>query len=385
MSEDVKHKFLLLNGNSLEVLKSISDNTVHTVVTSPPYWQLRDYQVSDQLGQESTPEEYVEKLVAIMAEVRRVLRKDGTCWFNIGDGYNNSAGYSRAKKSFKRKGREKGSGDKSFFKHDVIKRKDLIGMPWRLAFALQESGWYLRCDVVWKKENPMPDGAKDRPTRGHEYIFLFTKSEKYFYDYYGVLEDTKDHPDGEQGFGANVQEGTFRQDKDRSFQHFGKRNPRSVWETSVANFKGGHYATFPEKLINTCVKAGTSEKGCCVECGTPWARKFEKEQIKIEREIDCKGFEFNNMFKEMGQKEESKLYLVEKGWEKKCTCDTDETKPCIVLDPFSGMATTGLVAFKFDQHYLGIELNEKYLEASRDRLQDGYNNVVVEVESVEEL
>jgi len=201
-------KFLLLRGKSQDVLKKFPDNVFHTVVTSPPYWSLRDYFDDEQLGQESTPEEYVKNVVDIMREVKRTLRSDGTVWFNIGDSYNNTSGFCRATNDWGREGRTKGSADKKAIKHKTIKTKDLIGMPWRVAFALQEDGWYLRCDIVWEKTNPMPDGAKDRPTRGHEYIFLLSKSPKYFYDYYRVLEDTEEQPGGIQGVGANEQEGT---------------------------------------------------------------------------------------------------------------------------------------------------------------------------------
>jgi len=379
-------KFMLINKDVLLALKDIPNNTVHTVVTSPPYWQLRDYFVSDQLGQEETPEEFIDNLVEICNEIKRVLRKDGTFWLNIGDGYNNNSGFSRAKKKWKREGRKGGSADKKSFKHAVIKIKDLVGIPWRLAFALQEAGWYLRCDVVWSKTNPMPDGAKDRPTRGHEYIFLLTKSQKYFYDYYAVLEDSDEHPDGEQGFGANYQEGTFRMDQERIFTHYGKRNKRSVWETSVSSFKGNHFATFPLKLISPCVRAGTSEYGCCVKCGTPWDRKFAKEKVKIDQKKNNKNIETGDfIFNCMPVKEVYSLHLVEKGWAKQCKCDTNEVKPCIVLDPFSGMATTGLAAFKCNHNYIGIELNKKYLQMSRERLSDGCNEFIKEVEDIKEL
>jgi len=378
---------MIINNDALSALKDIPDNTVHTVITSPPYWQLRDYFVSNQLGQEATPEEFVKNLVDICREVKRVLRKDGTFWLNIGDGYNNNSGFSRAKSEWQREGRKGGSSDKQSFKHPTIKTKDLIGMPWRVAFALQADGWYLRLDICWEKSNPMPDGAKDRPTKGHEYIFLLTKSPKYFYDYYAVLEDTDEHPDGEQGFGANVQHGTNRMDQDRSFTHYGKRNKRSVWKTSVSSFKGDHFATFPTKLIDPCVLAGTSEYGCCVKCGTPWARLFGKEKIKIEEKVSQKSTEtYEDIFEGyLPTKDEHKLYLIEKGWEKKCNCDTNEVKPCIVLDPFSGMATTGIVSFKYGQNYLGIELNPEYLEMSKKRLLDGCGNDVIEVKNLKEL
>lgn len=258
--EKLCKQILLLKGDSREVLKDIPDDLVHSVVTSPPYWQLRDYFADDQLGQEATPEEYVKNLVDILREVKRVLRKDGSLWLNLGDGYNNSSGFERTTQ-WKRKGRTGGSSDKKSFKHKTIKTKDLIGMPWRVAFALQEDGWYLRCDIIWEKTNPMPDGVKDRPTRGHEYVFLLTKSPKYYYDYYRVLEDTEEQPEQIQGFGANDQKGTYRMDQKRIFEHYGKRNRRSVWKTSVSSFKGGHFA---------CVDENTE---CLTKRG--WKKYFE--------------------------------------------------------------------------------------------------------------
>lgn len=355
-------KFLLINNNSLKALRGIPNDTFQAVVTSPPYWALRDYFHEDQLGSEETPEEYIEHLVEILREVRRTLRYDGTLWLNIGDSYNNNSGYSRAKKEWKRKGREGGSADKKAIKHSSVKIKDLFGMPWRVAFALQQDGWYLRCDIVWKKTNPMPDGAKDRPTHGHEYIFLLSKSPKYFYDYYAVLEESHEQPSGEQRFGAKNQKGTFRCDQERVFEHYGKRNKRSVWETSVSTFKGDHFATYPPQLIEPCILASTSEKGCCAKCGTPYERVFEKEKTKVKED---RATLIND---EELCVEKDVVALVHKGWEKKCQCDTQEIRPCLVLDPFSGMATTGLVALDNSRNYVGIELNKDYLDRSRSRL-----------------
>lgn len=348
--EEVTSKFLLLQGKSQDVLKKFPDNVFHTVITSPPYWSLRDYFNDEQLGQESTPEEYVKNVVSIMREVKRTLRQDGTVWFNIGDSYNNNSGFCRATNDWGRKGRDKGSADKKAIKHPTIKIKDLIGMPWRVAFALQEDGWYLRCDIVWEKTNPMPDGAKDRPTRGHEYIFLLSKSPKYFYDYYRVLEDTKEKPEGIQGFGANNQEGTYRMDQNRTFEHYGKRNKRAVWRQSVATYRGKHFATYPPKLITPCVQASTSDDGCCVACGTPWVREFEKVKKPADNK---KGYT---------------VTLEDNGFHKDCKCKTTEKKRCLVLDPFNGTGTTGEVAITHEQNYVGIELNPEYLEIARDRL-----------------
>ena len=203
----------------------------------------------------------------------------------------------------------------------------------------------------------MPDGAKDRPTRGHEYIFLLSKSSKYFYDYYRVLEDTEEQPSGIQGFGANKQTGTFRQDQERVFEHYGKRNRRSVWSQSVSTYRGPHHATYPPKLIYPCIQASTSEAGCCFECGKPWARTFEK--IK----------------KPNNNKKGYTLILKDNGFKKMCKCKTNDKKHCLVLDPFSGTGTTGEVAITHLQNYVGIELNGEYLKMSRERITSGRSNI----------
>jgi DNA modification methylase len=396
--DNMTSKFLLLEGKSQDVLKKFPDNTFHTVVTSPPYWSLRDYFNDEQLGQESTPEEYVKNVVSIMREVKRTLRKDGTVWFNIGDSYNSSSGFCRATEGWDRKGRDKGSADKKAIKHKSIKQKDLIGMPWRVAFALQEDGWYLRCDIVWEKTNPMPDGAKDRPTRGHEYIFLLTKSPSYFYDYYRVLEDTDEKPGGVQGFGAKDQKGTFRMDQNRTFQHYGKRNKRAVWRQSVSTFQGDHFATYPPKLIEPCIQSGTAERGCCSECGTPWERDFEKVEVQRPAPIDKDALKLGyqegvDIFfpgdldldaDTIPNETVTSLELIDKGWTKNCECKTDETTSCLVLDPFNGTGTTGEVALKNGQRYVGIELNPEYLKIAKDRLKD-CGVYVKEVSTIEEI
>ena len=396
-TEEMTSKFLLLQGKSQDVLKQFPENTFHTVVTSPPYWSLRDYFDDDQLGQESTPEEYVENVVSIMREVKRTLRKDGTVWFNIGDSYNNSSGFCRATEGWDRKGRDKGSADKKAIKHKTIKTKDLMGMPWSVAFALRDDGWYLRCDIVWEKENPMPDGAKDRPTRGHEYIFLLSKSPQYFYDYYRVLEDTEYHPEGIQGFGANDQKGTFRMDQERTFRHYGKRNKRAVWRCSVSTYRGGHFATYSPKLITPCIQASTSEKGCCLKCGTPWEREFDK--IEVDRPAPPSGYgkkhqveDLMDIFvsdhdldnSETHPQTVKSLELIDKGWNKNCKCDTEETTNCLVLDPFNGTGTTGEVSLQHHQRYVGIELNKEYLEIAKKRLEN-CGMMVEEVFTIEDI
>lgn len=213
---------ILYEGDALTVLRRLPSNSVQCAVTSPPYWGLRDYNIPDQIGLEETLPQFINSLRAVFSELRRVLREDGVFWLNIGDGYTSGNRRWRApdKKNPAR------AMDVRPDTPEGLKPKDLIGVPWRLAFALQDDGWYLRADIVWNKPNAMPESVKDRPTRAHEYMFMFTKSERYFYDRQAIIE-----PNG--------------------------RNCRSVWNVHTQGFNGAHFATFPPKLIEPCIKAST--------------------------------------------------------------------------------------------------------------------------------
>ena len=182
----------ILHGDSLEMLRTLPDECVQCCITSPPYWGLRDYGVDGQLGLEPTPEQYVEKMVAIFAEVRRVLRPDGTLWLNLGDSYNGGGAAGSESAFAGKQGTHKGGmrvGTPNIT--DSLKPKDLIGIPWRVAFALQQDGWYLRSDIIWSKPNPMPESVRDRPTKAHEYVFLMSKSQRYYYDLESIREQAK--------------------------------------------------------------------------------------------------------------------------------------------------------------------------------------------------
>jgi site-specific DNA-methyltransferase (cytosine-N4-specific) len=213
---------IIFEGNALTVLQQLPDRSVQCVVTSPPYWGLRDYNNPDQIGLESTLPQFINSLTAVFREVRRVLKDDGVFWLNIGDGYTSGNRGWRApdKKNPAR------AMDVRPNTPDGLKPKDLLGIPWRLAFALQDDGWYLRADIIWNKPNAMPESVKDRPTRAHEYLFMFTKSERYFYDREAVLE-----PNG--------------------------RNRRTVWDVHTQGFSGAHFATFPPKLIEPCIRSSS--------------------------------------------------------------------------------------------------------------------------------
>lgn len=221
-------------GDCMDALRGMPDRSVNCVVTSPPYWGLRDYGIEEQIGLEGTMPQFLHRLVAIFAEVRRVLTDDGTLWLNIGDGYTSgNRGYRAPDKKNPAR-----AMDVRPDTPEGLKPKDLIGIPWRLAFALQADGWYLRSDIVWNKPNAMPESVKDRPARSHEFLFMLTKSEKYYYDWQAVREPA----DGG-----------------------GLRNRRSVWHVNTKPFAGAHFATFPPDLIEPCILAGCPAGGTVLD------------------------------------------------------------------------------------------------------------------------
>lgn len=339
-------KNTIINGDSLAVLKTIPCNTFDMCVTSPPYWGLRDYGIIGQLGAEKTPESYVSKMVHIFREVRRTIRSGGTLWLNLGDTY---AGGGR--------GGTANAGDKQMTNRGStalspsgyvkgIKQKDLVGIPWRVAFALQADGWYLRQDIIWHKPNPMPESVTDRCTKAHEYIFLLTKSAKYYFDADAIkepavwgcekridrqTENNKSMPDklrngirpswkgskfhtgktGEHQLGrASKKRGEFNGKTEsmpgrNAFRAITEmRNKRSVWTVTTKPYAGAHFATFPKDLIEPCIKSGCPADG-------------------------------------------------------------------LVLDPFMGAGTTAIVAKNLGRNYTGIELNPAYIELAKKRMEGG--------------
>ena len=339
-------KHTILNGDVMDGLRSLPDRSVHCIVTSPPYWGLRDYGVEGQIGIEPSPEEYVQRIVAVFREARRVLRDDGTTWLNLGDCY------ARSRSAW------------------GLKAKDLVGIPWRVAFALQADGWYLRSDIVWAKPNPMPESVRDRPTRSHEFVFLLTKRGRYFYD----ADSIREPPTGRTGpmrFWKKGMEGQAkgkRNDAGRVVQMDGSigRNRRDVWRIATQATPYAHFATFPEKLVEPCIKAGTSERGACPECGAPWRRVAERRNPTRTRVsgigVDC----------DEGTKGRAgNIVVVTTGWQPSCTCGTEETVPCTVLDPFVGSGTVSLVAHGLGRSSVGIELNEEYIDIIKSRWARG--------------
>jgi DNA modification methylase len=278
----------ILTGDCREVLKTLPDASVNCCVTSPPYWGLRDYGHAGQIGLERTPEEYVAALVAVFREVRRVLREDGTLWLNLGDSYasgkgtcfNPGGGESSLGKDRKQAGvHPLDRGNKSTLAAVGLKPKDLVGIPWRVAFALQADGWWLRSDIVWAKPNPMPESVTDRPTKSHEYLFLLAKSDRYYYDAKAIMEPAQygeQHANKATSWGtnrkhpnkANVADYAFCGDNHTTSKmedgSYG-RNKRDVWTVATQPYSGAHFATFPPALIVPCILAGCPEGGTVLD------------------------------------------------------------------------------------------------------------------------
>jgi len=337
----MQHTTIELNkihcGNALTVLKTLPSESVDCVVTSPPYFLLRDYGTMGQIGLENTPEQYIKRLASVFMECRRVLKNDGTMWVVIGDSYAGSGrGWGGKNDLYSRKIQPRASYATEFSKPKNIpnyKNKDLIGIPWLLALALRDLGWYLRQDIIWHKPNPMPESVRDRCTKAHEYLFLFSKSAKYYFDHSAMLEPAKydgrkqvmysgspkylnnasglktqslskggdRYPNKIRVFGSKNQVGTGRNDIGKMWTEKPARNKRSVWSVPTRGFKGAHFATFPPDLIRPCIVAGSPPDG-------------------------------------------------------------------IVLDPFMGAGTTALVARELGRNYIGIELNEEYVRMAGERL-----------------
>lgn len=265
-------RFRILVGDCRERLLDLDDESVQTCVTSPPYWGLRDYGAADQLGLEETPQEYVENLVDVFREVRRVLRKDGTLWINLGDTYigGRNGGVGSSSKVTSRNHiasrRAHQRGGKMHRKAPGLKRKDLVGIPWRVAFALQADGWWLRSEVIWHKPSPMPESVRDRPSRAHEHIFLLSKSARYYYDSDAIREPQAtigERHEGRSGYrDDHPSKHVFRQ---RALHPKGA-NRRTVWTIAQTPYAGAHFATFPEKLIEPCVLAGAPPGGVVLDC-----------------------------------------------------------------------------------------------------------------------
>ncbi len=360
-------------GDAVAVLRQLPADSVDVCVTSPPYWGLRDYGVPATvwggdadcphswgegkrfchrcdtwlgcLGLEPTPEHYVANLVAIFREVRRVLKSTGTVWLNLGDSYTSGGRKTRHQGGNKIREPLRGLGRPPV--PIGLKPKDLVGIPWRVALALQADGWYLRSDIVWAKLNPLPESVRDRPTRSHEYVFLLAKSERYFYDAVASQEPCQSGPSDIRKMLESLPRVGGKHKvlhdplaKASAATNIGRhravgrptgRNRRSVWLLATAPYRGAHFATFPAALVEPCILAATSEHGCCRRCGAPWQRDLSE------------------------------------GWRPTCSCLLADPVPSVVLDPFAGSGTTLMVAQRLGRNAVGIELNPRYEALIRRR------------------
>ena len=274
----------ILLGDVRQRLRELPDQCVQTCITSPPYWGLRDYGETGQIGLEQTPDEYVAEMVSVFAEVRRVLRDDGTLWLNLGDSYassTKSGGRNDTEKMCGAESQQLSNHLKIITKHG-LKQKDLVGIPWRVAFALQADGWYLRQDIVWAKPNPMPESVTDRCTKSHEYVFLLSKSARYYFDNRAIAEPAK-YAGDDRGARGDTRRGTSMNSMSGATGE--TRNKRDVWEVATKPFSGAHFAVMPEALVEPCIKASISEHTCS-ECGTQYVRQVERKEIaeRIPRE-----------------------------------------------------------------------------------------------------
>lgn len=266
----------LLVGDSRHILSNLPDDSFHTCVTSPPYWGLRDYGISGQIGAEMSLEDYLADIVQVFREVRRVLRPDGTLWLNIGDSYT-SGGRTWRDTDKKNPARAMSYRPPT---PDGLKPKDLIGVPWRVAFALQADGWYLRSDIIWHKPNCQPESVKDRPTQSHEYLFLLTKSENYYYDQAAILETTQD--------GLKT------------------RNRRTVWSINTEPYREAHFAVFPPSLVAPCIKAGCPEGGHVLD---PFFGSGTVGETSLRLNRHCTGIELNPEYANLSEKRLRRLRL----------------------------------------------------------------------------
>ena len=364
----------ILQGDCIEAMRGMEPESVHCVVTSPPYWGLRDYGVDGAYGLEPTLEKYIANMVEVFREVRRVLRKDGSLWLNLGDTYAAAQGvYADGAPRLPKVPTTVQNRPKRVTRNNSLnlKPKDLIGLPWRVAFALQADGWWLRSDIVWAKPNPMPESVTDRPTRAHEYVFLLSKSARYFYDADAIREPlvVALHAPGNQKLDHS------RKDHDRVDKVWGTEagaNKRTVWSIATQSFSGAHFATFPEKLVEPCILAGTSERGVCGVTGDPWARVTEVRGGTIgqswhdHEEDEVRGQRSGGM--SLARDRGNGPYKRETlGWQPTCDHDT-EPVPALVLDPFCGSGTTGVVALRHGRSFIGIELNPEYIKLARKRI-----------------
>ena len=378
------------NEDCLDTLKRMPDEFINCVVTSPPYWGLRDYGTNGQLGLEKTPEEYVEKMVDIFREIKRVLKKDGTVWINLGDSYAQSGSGAGQNNSVKSNGIAVESFKSAKYLNQRnpktaisgLKPKDLVGIPWRVAFALQAAGWYLRQDIIWHKPNPMPESVTDRCTKAHEYVFLLTKSARYWYDADAIRENfDSSQKEIDRQYSDGIKETAYATTKKYSggvgYNNIG-RNKRSVWTVTTQPYSEAHFATFPEALIEPMILAGCPEQ-VCMKCGKAREKIVYKSggttgrswtDHKADLQKGMSQYDPNNHKGGLGREDakQGNPYKVEIiGWTD-CGCYAG-FEPGIIYDPFMGAGTTAKVALRANRKFIGSELNFEYCKIGYNRIK----------------
>lgn len=358
-------------------------NHFHCCVTSPPYYGLRSYGTdpvawadgwSGSYGNEPTPDQFAVHTVEIFQAVKRVLRADGVLWLNIGDSFANDSKWGGKMGGKHAKGLHGDTGIGREKKVTGLKSKDLIGIPWMVAFALRADGWYLRMDNIWDKPNGMPESTSDRPGKTHEYVFMLTKNPRYFYDHVAVQQTATGlarwGDAGKYTAAANSGEKLMRTKAGiAAVGARDTRNLRSVWRIPVGSFKGGHFATMPPKLAARCILAGTSEKGCCRTCGAPWVREVVRERVPT-RPGNATKVTGDTMTDGNRDPLRHVTTIRTVGWRPSCTCPAADPVPCRVLDPFGGSGTTAGVAVSLGRSAVVCELNPEYAALMPDRVAD---------------
>jgi DNA modification methylase len=385
VGDDPPSARLIYGLDVVDGLKMLEDESIQVVCTSPPYWGLRDYGTGDaQFGLEQSPQEYVARLVEIFREIRRVLRPDGVVWLNLGDSYigGGSSGHMATTTNMGRPTASYGAVPTGGRKVADLKPKDLAGIPWRVALALQDDGWWLRQEVIWAKANCMPEPVKDRCTRNHETIFMLTKSARYFYDHIAIKEPCGPVSAGNTSRKAPSDIGQISSARGVSppwdATTASGRNKRTVWNVNPRPYPGAHFACWPPELVEPMIKAGSSEKGCCSKCGKPMERMVERTTHDDPgrgggakyRDLSVLGRQHDG-HRMLGSDYQAQLNANPPrtvGWEP-CPCTNPaKTRRCVVLDPFCGSATTGMVAMRLGRDFIGIDLNEDYIELAESRL-----------------
>jgi site-specific DNA-methyltransferase (cytosine-N4-specific) len=346
-------RFGVVLGDVRRTTQYVADNSFQSICVSPPYFELRDYECEGQVGLEETPEAYIETQVQIFREARRILRPDGTLWLNLGDKYSaNGSGNSKHSKEVGRCGdmplrrRSKNHG----------RAKNLLGLPWRLTFALQDDGWNLRSEIIWSKTNPMPESPRDRPPREHEHIFLFTKSLHYYYDRFGAPEDVV------YGDAGDI------------------RPCRTVWEIGTQKALVKHFAAFPTALPEKCFRLGASTYGCCPACRKPYRRIIESKRVATRPGKTSISYKPGNWSRD-GESHDSIAMMMErkekignrdperhttkyilKGWESACNCNAGDAVPCLVGDIYHGIGRSMIAADRLSMDYLGFEIEPQCIQ-----------------------